>query len=115
MKKYKIEITETFKEDMAEILKYIKNDLENEMAANRLLVNIEKAITERAENPLAYEKYYSKLNIKYDFYKIYVDNYIIFYIVYDDIMEVRRILNKKRNLRYFVREKSVRYIVKQGN
>lgn len=85
------------------------------MAEDRLLINIEKAITKRAENPLAYEKYYSKLNIKYDFYKIYVDNYIIFYIVYDDIMEVRRILNNKRNLRYFVRDKNVKYIVKQGS
>ena len=31
-------------------------------------------------------------------YRIYVKNYMIFYVVIDDVMEVRRILYNKRNL-----------------
>ena len=72
-------------------------------------------LEKRLECPLAYEKYISKYKRKNIYYRIYVKNFIIFYIVKDNIMEVRRIQYNKRNLRYFVREKSVRYIVKQGN
>lgn len=112
MNKYEIRFTEIFLEDLSEILKYIKYDLVNNEAANRLYEKIMKEIIERAENPLSYEKYNSVLNKKHKFYRIYVNNYVIFYIVYDNIMEVRRILNNRRNIRYFVKEPSIKYKVK---
>lgn len=66
------------------------------------------------KNPLDYEKYISKRNKK-TFYKIYVNNYTIFYNINNNIMEIRRILCNRRNFKYFVREKNVKYTVKQGN
>ena len=53
--------------------------------------------------------------MKNDFYRIYIKNYIIFYIVDKNIMEFRRILNNRRNLRLFVKEKSEKYTIKQGS
>ena len=36
------------------------------------------------------------------YYRIYVRNYIIFYVVNDNIMEVRRIIYSKRDFEYLV-------------
>ena len=35
---------------------------------------------------------------KYPYYRIYVGNYTIYYVVIEDVMEVRRILYSKRNM-----------------
>lgn len=110
--KYNLKYTSIFYEDLNEIIDYIIYKLRNKKAANRLIINIEDKIKERAENPISYEEYNSVLNKKHKFYRIYVNNYVIFYIVYDDIMEVRRILNNRRNIRYFVKEPSIKYKVK---
>lgn len=46
----------------------------------------------------AFEPYHSLKERQYPYYRIYVKNYTIFYVVIDDVMEVRRILYNKRNL-----------------
>ncbi|WP_243013966.1 hypothetical protein [Clostridium sp. AM54-14XD] len=35
---------------------------------------------------------------EYPYYRIYVRNYVIYYVVIDDIMEVRRLLYGARNI-----------------
>ena len=66
------------------------------MAAYNLLKKVEKEIKNRLKNPLGYEKFISNAGNAY--YRIYVNNYIVFYTVSEDIMEVRRIIYSKRNL-----------------
>lgn len=110
MVQYKLKYNDLFYEDLIEILVYIKYNLSNEIAASKLYEEIIIQINKRLENPLDYEKYVSQINKK-TFYKIYVNNYTIFYTVDDDVMEVKRILSKKRNLRYLVRDKNVKYKV----
>ena len=115
MNKYEIKFSEMFNEDLREIIRYIKYNLNNENAANKFYNEVYERILQRAENPNIYEKYHSRLNMKNDFYRIYIKNYIIFYIVDKNIMEFRRILNNRRNLRLFVKEKSEKYTIKQGS
>ena len=57
---------------------------------------MEKEIKNRSKNPLGYEKFISNAGNVY--YRIYVNNYIIFYTVSEDVMKVRRIIYSKRNL-----------------
>lgn len=50
----------------------------------------------------SFEPYHSVRKRRYAYYRIYVDNYIIFYVVIDDnpndlIMEVRRFLYNGQN------------------
>ncbi len=58
---------------------------------------MEKAIKNRLNNPESYEPVNSKKDRKYPYYRIYVDNYIVYYIVIEEnnqkIMEVRRFLH----------------------
>ncbi len=71
--------------------------LNNEIAANNFVNELENEINKRAYNPDSYEKYISTRKRQYTYYKIYVKNYIVLYTVNDDTMEVRRILYSRRN------------------
>ena len=96
-----------FYQDLDEKLTYIKEKLSNPQAANELLNAVEKAILERLPFAEAFEPYKSRHDRKYVYYRIYVKNYIVYYVVIDDegtekIMEVRRFLYNKQNQKDFV-------------
>ena len=65
-------------------------------AAEKLVNDIEDAIQERLEYPLAFEPFPSKKR-DYLYYRIYVRNYVIYYVVIGDVMEVRRFLYGARD------------------
>lgn len=101
-KKYKLRYLPLFYQDLDEKVTYISDKLKNPKAANDLLDKVETAILERQSAPEAFEPYHSIHERKYTYYRIYVDNYIIYYVIIDDnpndlIMEVRRFLYKKQN------------------
>lgn len=96
-KKYEIKYLPLFYKDLDQITDYIMYKLNNKIAANNFVNELEKEINKRAYNPVSYEKYISIRKRKYTHYKIYVKNYTVFYTVKDNIMEVRRILYSKRN------------------
>lgn len=81
---------------------YIAKKLQNPQAANKLIDSVEQAIQERLLSAESFEKYHSMKERRYPYYRIYVDNYVIYYVVIDDegddkIMEVRRFLYKGQN------------------
>ena len=101
-KKYRLSYLPLFYEDLDEKITYIVERLKNPKAANDLLDKVENAITERLPVAEAFEPYYSVRERRYVYYRIYVDNYIIYYVVIDDdpndlIMEVRRFLYNGQN------------------
>lgn len=96
-KTYRLRFLPLFSEDLIEITTYITSNLQNPEAANRLVNEIEDAIDKRLENPLIFAPYNSRKPRINPYYRIYVKNYTIFYVVIDDIMEVRRILYSKRD------------------
>jgi len=100
--RYKISYSPLFFQDLNKIILYIKNELNNVVAANELLDEIEKNILNRVDFPTAYESYRASKKRKNVYYRIYVKNYVIFYVVIDDIIEVRRILYSKRDFRKFL-------------
>ena len=85
-----------FYEEFDEIISYIKDELKNVIAANNLMDTVEREINNRFHNPLGYKKYYTNAGNIY--YRIYIKNYIVFYTVTDNVMEVRRITYSKRDL-----------------
>lgn len=100
--KYKLRYLPLFYDDLSEKIMYIRNVLQNPQAANNLLDSVEKAIQDRRPVAEAFEQYYSAKERRYPYYRIYVKNYVIYYVVIDDegqdkIMEVRRFLYDKQN------------------
>ena len=101
-KKYRLSYLPLFYEDLDEKVTYIAEKLKNPKAANDLLDKVEAAIMERLPVAESFEPYHSVRERKYSYYRIYVDNYIIYYVVIDDdpndlVMEVRRFLYNGQN------------------
>jgi len=61
-------------------------------------MDTEKAIRKRLATPLAFEPYYSSRDRAYPYYCIHVRNYMVFYVVIGDVMEVRRFVYARRNI-----------------
>ena len=97
-KEYTLSYIPQFEHDLAAARDYITFTLQNPAAALRLIEDAEKAILKRLENPLSFQHYPSKRKRKHPYYRINVRNFAIFYVVIDDVMEVRRFVYSKRNL-----------------
>mgnify|MGYP000894740367 FL=1 len=86
-----------FELDLNEILDYITFKLHDQESALKLVDKIEKAILARLECPLSFERFQSNRRRKHPYYRIYVDNFVVYYVVIENVMEVRRVLYKSRN------------------
>ena len=100
--KYILRYLPLFYEELEEKVVYIAEKLKNTQAANDLLDLVETAILERLPDAEAFEPYHSWKERKYPYYRIYVKNFVIYYVVIDDegpekIMEVRRFLYNGQN------------------
>ena len=104
---YKLRYLPLFYRDLEEKIVYITETLRNPQAANDLLNDAENAIFERLPNAESFEPYHSAKERRYKYYRIYVKNYIVYYVIINDegsdkIMEVRRFLYNKQNQKELV-------------
>ncbi len=97
MQEYKLRYLPLVEQDLAEIIDYIQNNLQNPIVAENTLIKIETAILERLESPEAFAIWQSSKNRKYPYRRINVGKYSVWYVVIDDVMEIRRILYSRRN------------------
>lgn len=100
---FKLEFLPLFYHDLEEIIDYISLILKNPDAANQIIDKIFSAIDERLPFADRFTKYESIHEFHYDYYKINVGNFSVFYVVKDNnqdmkIMEVRRLLYNRRDL-----------------
>ena len=101
-RKYKLRYLPLFYEDLEQKLVYIAENLQKPKAANDLIDAVEKAILERLPVAESFEQYESMKERRYPYYRIYVKNFVVWYVVIDDegddrIMEVRRFLYNKQD------------------
>ena len=96
-KKYQLRYLPLFEQDLIQTVRYISNELQNPDAAEKLLDDIERAILKRLDNPLAFEPFQSIKRRALPYYRIYIRNYAIYYVVTDGVMEVRRLLYQGRD------------------
>ncbi len=97
-KKYTLRYLPLFRSDLIECVSYITNTLQNPIAASNLVDDVERAIKERLNAPLSFQPYVSPKHRDKTYYRIHVHNYSVFYVVIDDVMEVRRFIYNRRNL-----------------
>ena len=101
-RKYKLRYLPLFYEDLEQKVVYIAENLQNPKAANDLIDAVEKAILERLPVAESFEQYESMKERRYPYYRIYVKNFVVWYVVIDDegddkIMEIRRFLYNKQD------------------
>ena len=96
-KDYKLRYLPLFKDDLEQTVMYIADVLKNPQSAEKLLDDVEDAIRNRLQYPLAFEPYHSLRQRKHEYYKIPVGNFFVFYVVINDVMEVRRFVYSRRD------------------
>ena len=101
-KKYRLEYTDNFINDIVQITNYISYDLSNPIAADNLLNDIDKSIINRLKYPIGFRKYASRNNSAEVYYKIHIKNFTVFYVIIEDVMECRRIIYSRRDLENLV-------------
>lgn len=98
MKNYKLEFSTEFKDDLLHIITYISDTLGNPLAADRFNNDVQKAIQRRSQMPLSFEPVRSKFDRGNIYYRIYVGNYIVYYVVQGDTMKVTRLVYGARDI-----------------
>lgn len=95
---YELQYLPLFYDDLLATVKYLSEVLHNPKAANKLIDDVENAILDRLPNAEAFEPFHSLKERRYPYYRIYVNNYIVYNVVIEHrIMEVRRLLYVGRN------------------
>ena len=94
---YQLKYLPLFYDDLSQVVTYISEKLHNPKAARDLLDETEKVIRERLPVAESFEPYHSVNDRKYPYYRIYVGNYVVYYVVCADAsgnrtMEIRRFL-----------------------
>jgi plasmid stabilization system protein ParE len=96
--KYELRYLPIFYEDLSEAVDYISNKLNNTDAALKLIDLTERAILNRLDNPLMFQPFNSEKKRKNPYYRININHFSVFYVVIDNVMEVRRFLYSRRDL-----------------
>ncbi len=81
--------------DLQETVSYISNDLCAPVAALNLVDDLYAAITKLSEFPELYREYQPSKPLSDKYSIIPVKNYIVLYVVNDNYIEIRRIINAK--------------------
>lgn len=100
--RYTLRYLPLFEEEFTDIVRYVTEELKNPSAAQHLVTEVEKAIIRRSYSPASYEPCHSAYDREHDYYRIYVKNYVIYYVVIDNVMEVRRIVYNRRDREHLV-------------
>jgi mRNA-degrading endonuclease RelE of RelBE toxin-antitoxin system len=98
LKKYILSYLPIFDADLVDTWEYIAYRLKNHAAADRLASDVEGAVLKRLESPESFEKYDSKKKREHPYYRIRIRNFTVWYVVIDNVMEVRRLLYNKRDI-----------------
>ena len=97
MNKYNVEYSKESKQDLIDIKKYIKYNLQEPDTAKRLINKIRTEINKIIDKPELYaiidDDFIKKLEIR----KIIVDNYIVFYRINNKTIQIVRVLYGRRN------------------
>lgn len=98
MASFELRYSPLFYNDLDKITDHLLFELKNELAAKTLVNNTELAIKKRLDNPLSTVPYRSIGGRPYSYRRISVGNYLVFYVVIDNVMVVRRMLYGRRDI-----------------
>lgn len=93
----KLRINPEVIEDIAEIKRYIREELCNPSAADRIAKRIVSSYKELKNAPFIGASLDSILEVKTDYRFLVCGNYLIFYKVKNDVISVYRVMNGRRD------------------
>ena len=95
---FEVKYLPSFFHELDKIIEYISVTLESPRAALNLLDELEEEINNIKKYPNARRLYRPIRPISTEYRILTVKNYLVFYVVIDNIIEIHRIIYKKREL-----------------
>ena len=95
---YKIEYLPKAVEDLQSIVNYIMNTLKSPQAANDFIELLDETILKLENYPKFYEIYKPYKELEFIYRRIIIKNYVVFYTIIDERVEIHRILYAKMDL-----------------
>lgn len=97
---YKLVISQSFADDLDDVLSYISDSLYNPTAANRLLGKVEKVITYIRDNPFLYPLYHDEELAERGYHYAVISNYLLFYTINEteETVKIARFLYGRQNI-----------------
>lgn len=83
--------------DLMEALDYIATKLDAPQAARDLLAAFDDTVRRIAQFPYAYELYRTDRPMRDEIRNVPVKNYVLYYAVYQDRVEIRRFIHGRRD------------------
>ena len=99
-KKYRIEYLPIAEEDLMDIFDYIKED--NPSAASDFVDKVDKNISKLSEFPLMGPAPNDDRLRRMGYRMLVIDNYLVFYVLIDDIVEIRRVVHGSRKYSFLL-------------
>lgn len=96
-KTYKLRYLKLAHSDLLDIVSYISDQLYAPQAATDLVDKLDKVISRLEQFPFSGHPYANKQKLEDEYRILVVENYLVFYVVYDSVVEIRRIIYGKRN------------------
>ncbi len=78
---FEVEFTDECIEEMIEIYEYISNQLKEDNAAKRLMTEVTDRVLDLANSPELYMKIGKADNLKREYHRMVVKNYIVLYTI----------------------------------
>lgn len=97
MKKYYIEYSREAKQDLVNIKKYIKYKLAEPNVAENLILKIKDCIDKLQINPQRHNMIDENIIKMFNIRKLIVNNYIVFYRITQNKVQIVRIMYGRRN------------------
>ena len=97
-KEYKIIYLPIAYSDLNKIFDYICFELKAIVAAKNLLDKIDQEFLELSLFPFKGSIYKGISEFKFEYRLLIIENYLVFYVINDDYIEIHRIIYSKRNL-----------------
>ena len=97
MRKYNIEYSKESKQDLIGIKQYIKYNLQEPERAQKLITKIRTQIDSLKYSPEIYAIIDDDIIKKLEIRKLIVDNYIVFFRIKNDSIQIVRIMYERRN------------------
>ncbi len=97
-KHYQIKYLPVARRDLQDIIDYIAFDLEVPETAIKMLNTLETEILTLQENPFRGSIYLSNRKHDCQYRKLFIKNYVIFYLILEDTVEIQRVFYHRRNM-----------------
>ncbi|NPV45049.1 MAG: type II toxin-antitoxin system RelE/ParE family toxin [Firmicutes bacterium] len=96
--KYKIRYLPLASKDLTNIVSYIADELKAPKAAMDLIDALDTSISRLAQFPYSWRVYQSEKSLDYEYRVLPVKNYLVFYVVKEQVVEIHRVIYAKMDL-----------------